>query len=41
MTLHLGRDAARQVEAALAWTNTVALPDDRILVEFPGYRRCF
>lgn len=33
--------AARQAAATLAWINTVALPEDRILIEFPNYRRCF
>lgn len=41
MTLRIGRDAAKQTEAALGWINTVAISEDRIIVEFPGYQRFF
>lgn len=41
MTLRLGRGIARKAASALAWINTAVLPDDLILVDFPGYRRCF
>lgn len=41
MLLRLGRDRTRQVEAVLEWLSGIAQPEDRILVEFPGYRRCF
>ena len=41
MALRIGRDANRQVTAALEWVGGIAQPDDGILVEFPRYRRCF
>lgn len=41
MILRFGRDTAMQVMAILEWLSGIVHEDDRILVNFPGYRRYF